>query len=62
MTQLQNKLRHIRLFELFRQRGMNSHGGQAQRVSRLSEGEGEAAILLRRMAARSLATPRSRWV
>ncbi|MBY6055426.1 hypothetical protein [Leisingera daeponensis] len=62
MTELQTKLRHIRLFELMRQRGMASHSGRNLRVSRLSDEDGEDAALLRTLAARSLTTPHSRRI
>ncbi|UWQ81024.1 hypothetical protein K3725_08525 [Leisingera sp. S132] len=62
MTKLQNKLRRMRLFELMRQRGMGSTAGHDLRVSRLTDEEGEEAIMLRTMAARSLTMPRNRQV
>ncbi|KIC19457.1 MULTISPECIES: hypothetical protein [unclassified Leisingera] len=62
MTKLQNKLRRMRLFELMRQRGMGSNAGCKLRVSRLTDEEGEEAILLRTLAARSLTTPHNRRV
>ncbi|KIC08458.1 hypothetical protein RA19_21090 [Leisingera sp. ANG-M1] len=62
MTKLQNKLRHLRLFELMRQREMASHVSRKLRVSRLTDGEGEEAILLRNLATRSLTTPHSRRI
>ncbi|UWQ85255.1 hypothetical protein [Leisingera caerulea] len=62
MTELQNKLRHMRLFELMRQRDMASHVGRKLRVSRLTDDDGEEAILLRTLASRSLTTPYNRPV
>lgn len=62
MTKLQDKLRHMRLFELMRQRGMASGAGRKLRVSRLTDEEGEEAILLRTLAARSLTLPHNRQV
>ncbi|MDC0656617.1 hypothetical protein N6L27_01235 [Leisingera sp. SS27] len=62
MTKLQNKLRRMRLFELMRQRGMTSNAGRELRVSRLTDEEGDEAILLRTMAARSLTMPHNRQV
>ncbi|UWQ34674.1 hypothetical protein K3555_09405 [Leisingera sp. M527] len=62
MTKLQNKLRHMRLFELMRQREMASHVSRKLRVSRLADGEGDEAILLRDLATRSLTAPHSRRV
>jgi len=62
MTKLQNKLRHMRLFELMRQREMASHVSRKLRVSRLTDDDGEEAILLRPLASRSLTTPHDRPV
>ncbi|UWQ51460.1 hypothetical protein K3720_08590 [Leisingera caerulea] len=62
MTKLQNKLRHMRLFELMRQRDMVSHVSRKLRVSRLTDDDGEEAILLRTLASRSLTTPHNRPV
>lgn len=62
MTKLQNKLRHMRLFELMRQREMASHVSRKLRVSRLTDDDAEETILLRELAARSLTTPHSRRV
>ncbi|MEW2913654.1 hypothetical protein [Leisingera sp. JC11] len=62
MTKLQNKLRHLRLFELKRQREMGGHAGRKLRVSRLTDEDGEEAIMLRTLAARSLTMPHSRRV
>ncbi|MBY6065670.1 hypothetical protein KUW17_02890 [Leisingera aquaemixtae] len=62
MTKLHSKLRHMRLFELMRQRGMAGHASRKLRVSRLTEEEGEEAVMLRTLAARSLTVPHSRRV
>ncbi|WP_435659554.1 hypothetical protein [Leisingera caerulea] len=62
MTKLQNKLRHMRLFELMRQRDMASHVSRKLRVCRLTDDDGEEAILLRTLASRSLTTPHNRPV
>ncbi|NVK16402.1 MAG: hypothetical protein HWE35_19705 [Rhodobacteraceae bacterium] len=62
MTKLQNKLRRMRLFEQMRQRGMVCNAGRDLRVSRLTDEEGEEAIMLRTMAARSLTMPHNRQV
>ncbi|WP_323775856.1 hypothetical protein [Leisingera sp.] len=62
MTKLQSKLRHTRLFELMRRREMARHASLKLRVSRLTDGEGDEAILLRDLAARSLTAPHSRRI
>lgn len=62
MTKLQNKLRHMRLFELMHQREMASRVSRKLQVSRLTDDDGEEAILLRTLASRSLTTPHNRPV
>ncbi|MFY0311094.1 hypothetical protein ACFMBG_14475 [Leisingera sp. D0M16] len=62
MTKLQSKLRDMRLFELMRQREMASRVSRKLRVSRLTDDDGEEAILLRTLASRSLTTPHNRPV
>ncbi|MEX0301683.1 MAG: hypothetical protein AB3N24_04610 [Leisingera sp.] len=62
MTKLQDKLRHMRLFELMRQREMASHVNRKLRVSRLTDDEGDDAFYLRSMATRSLTAPHSRRI
>ncbi|NSY41163.1 hypothetical protein GKC28_23455 [Leisingera sp. ANG59] len=62
MTNLQNKLRRMRLFELVLQCGMTRDADRDLRLSRLTDEEGEEAILLRTMASRSLTVPHSRQV
>jgi len=57
MTKLQDKLRHLRLFELMRQRELASHVSRKLRVSRLTDDVGDEAILLRTLATRSLTAP-----
>lgn len=56
MTKLQNTLRQIRLFE--KMRAAAGRKRTPLRVSRLAEGEGEAALMLRTLALRSLSSPR----
>ncbi|KIC37456.1 hypothetical protein [Leisingera sp. ANG-M7] len=62
MTKLQNKLRRMRLFELMRQHGLARNAVRELQVSRLTDEEGEEAILLRTLAARSLTMPHNRQV
>lgn len=62
MTKLQSKLRHMRLFELMSQREMARKARRELRVSRLTEEEGEEAVMLRTLAARSLTVPHSRRI
>ncbi|AHD03008.1 hypothetical protein [Leisingera methylohalidivorans] len=62
MTKLQSKLRHTRLFDLMRQREMARDASRKLRVSRLTDGEGDEAILLRDLATRSLTAPHSRRI
>lgn len=62
MTKLQNKLRRMRLLDLVRQRNIASHAAGNLRVSRLTDEDGEEAILLRTQASRSLTAPHSRRI
>lgn len=58
MTQLQNTLSRIPLIDKMRRLTLWQPKAAPLRVSRLAEGEGEAAIVLRTLALRSLHAPR----